>query len=107
LRDEELLGPVTGGSDSLAWLFNFVREFPIIVTCTSSGNHVPTSWHYKHRAIDIVGERQVLERVMRKAMRNHASLLEAFYDPFGQYIKNGVIKKGAIGGHQDHVHLAH
>lgn len=104
--DPELLALGAMGNDPLAWLFNFVRPFPVTVTCTSSGNHVKTSWHYQHRAIDVVGDSQTLARVMAKALKNAPSLKEAFYDPAGKYVKNGSIRNGAIGGHGYHVHLA-
>jgi len=47
-----------------------------------------------------------MEAVHAKALRNPKSFVEAFYDPAGRYVKNGVVRLGTIGGHSDHVHLA-
>lgn len=94
------------GSDPLAWLFNFLHGYDVVITCTSSGKHVPTSWHYKHRAVDVIGQAHELRRIMRDVFEHPAWFLEAFYDPMGRYVKNGTVRLGAIGGHGDHVHLA-
>jgi hypothetical protein len=90
----------------LTWLFNFVKPFSVRVTSTSGGNHVPTSYHYRHRAVDVVGTAKEMERLALAALRRPASFREMFYDPMGSYIKNGVVKPGRIGGHTDHVHIA-
>jgi hypothetical protein len=47
-----------------------------------------------------------MRRLMLRALSTPQSFREAFYDPVGRYIKNGVVRKGAIGNHHDHVHLA-
>jgi len=91
---------------ALTWLFNFVKPFRVRVTSTSGGNHVPTSYHYRHRAIDVTGPPAELKAVHAKALQNPKAFVEAFYDPAGRYVKNGVVRLGAIGGHSDHVHLA-
>jgi len=90
----------------LTWLFNFVRPFKVRVTSTSGGNHVPTSWHYVHRAIDVTGTANEMRRVHLAALRHPERFREAFYDPTGRYVKNGRVYDGVIGGHRDHVHLA-
>jgi hypothetical protein len=91
---------------ALTWLFNFVKPYPVRVSSTSGGNHVPTSYHFQHRAIDVVGTPQALMRVAQAALARPAAFREVFYDPARRYVKNGVVRAGAIGGHSDHVHLA-
>jgi hypothetical protein len=90
----------------LTWLINFIKPFRVVVTSTYGGNHVPSSWHYHHRAIDVAGSQQEMARLHRAALRNPSAFKEAFYDPSGKYIKNGQLRLGKIGGHSDHVHLA-
>lgn len=90
----------------LTWLFNFVRAYNVRVTSTSGGNHVPSSYHWVHRAVDVVGTPREMQRIHAAALRRPRQFREAFYDPSGRYVKNGEIVRGAIGGHQDHVHLA-
>lgn len=90
----------------MTWLINFVHPFKVRVTSTSGGNHVPNSWHYQHRAIDVVGTEAELERLMRAAVMRADFFREAFYDPFGRFVKNGRVHLGKVGGHADHLHLA-
>jgi hypothetical protein len=90
----------------MTWLINFLQPFNVRVSSTSGGRHVPTSYHWRHRACDVVGTPDELRRVARRALAQPASFREVFYDPMGRYVKNGVIRQGAIGGHGDHVHLA-
>jgi hypothetical protein len=90
----------------MTWLINFLQPFAVRVSSTSGGRHVPTSYHWRHRAVDVVAPHQELMRVMRAAFGQPHAFREAFYDPMGRYIKNGVIRPGQIGGHGDHVHLA-
>lgn len=91
---------------ALTWLFNFVRPFRVRITSTSGGAHVPTSYHYRHRAIDCTGTAEEMKRLHAAALKHPRSFREAFYDPAGVYVKNGVVRHGIIGGHRDHVHLA-
>lgn len=91
---------------ALTWLFNFVTPHRVRVASTSGGNHVPTSYHYRYRAIDVIGPHEALQALMRRAVLHHHEFREAFYDPYGRFVKNGEVHLGAIGGHDDHVHLA-
>jgi hypothetical protein len=90
----------------LTWLLNFVRPYNVRIGSTYGGNHVPNSWHYKYRAIDVYGPADVMMRLARAAVLRPKDFKEVFYDPLGRYVKNGVVRQGAIGGHKDHVHLA-
>lgn len=90
----------------LTWLFNFVRPYRVKVTSTSGGNHVPSSYHWVHRAIDVAGTPVAMRALHASALRNPRDFREAFYDPAGRYVKNGRVVQGKIGGHTDHVHLA-
>lgn len=91
---------------AMTWLINFVRASGLRCGSTSGGNHVPSSYHWAHRAVDMYGSPENMMRLMRRALSTPQSFAEAFYDPAGRYIKRGRIIKGAIGGHKDHVHLA-
>lgn len=107
--DEELQRPLTSREAEpvpLTWLFNFVRPHRVSIASTSGGNHVPTSYHYRYRAVDVIGSPAAMHALMTRAVQRHQEFREAFYDPFGRYVKNGEIRQGAIGGHSDHVHLA-
>jgi hypothetical protein len=90
----------------LTWLFNFVRPFNVHVTSTSGGDHVPSSYHWVYRAVDVAGTPVAMRAVHAAALRHARDFREAFYDPAGRYVKNGRVVKGQIGGHRDHVHLA-
>jgi hypothetical protein len=90
----------------LTWLFNFVKPYGVKVSSTSGGNHVPSSWHYVHRAIDVTGPPPEMMKVAKAALARPKSFKEVFYDPAGKFVKNGVVHPGGIGGHRDHVHLA-
>lgn len=90
----------------LTWLFNFVKPYPVRVSSTSGGAHVHGSYHYMHRALDVVGTPAALMRVQQAALARPLQFREAFYDPANRYVKNGVVRQGRIGGHVDHVHLA-
>lgn len=90
----------------LTWLFNFVKPFAVRVTSTSGGAHVPSSFHYEHRAIDVAGPPAVMRQLARIALQNPHQFREVFHDPMHEYVKNGVKRRGQVGGHDDHVHLA-
>lgn len=90
----------------LTFLFNFVKPYKVRVTSTSGGQHVIGSYHYAHRAIDCVGTTEEMERLARVALNRPHAFREVFHDPMGRYVKNGQVKLGRIGGHEDHVHLA-
>jgi hypothetical protein len=84
------------------------KKFGLTVTSTTGGSHVPGSYHYSGRAIDISGDSKQMAKAYRYIRKNvpHAKLTELFYDPAGVYFDNGQKVKGAIGGHSDHIHLA-
>ena len=90
----------------LTWLFNYVKPYAVRVTSTSGGNHVPSSYHWVHRAVDVVGSAAEMSKLHRSALARPQLFREAFYDPTGKYVKNGVVRSGKVGGHSDHVHLA-
>lgn len=90
----------------LTWLFNFIKPFRVRVTSTSGGRHVPTSYHYHHRAVDVTGSPEQMRALHQAALKSAPAFREAFYDPSGRYVKNGTVRSGKIGGHEDHVHLA-
>jgi hypothetical protein len=90
----------------LTFLFNFVKPYRVRVTSTSGGAHVPGSYHYVYRAIDVSGTAEEMRRLARDACERPWAFREVFYDPLGRYVKNGTVRQGKLGGHQDHVHLA-
>jgi len=90
----------------LTWLFNFCRPFGVRVTSTSGGRHVVGSYHYVHRAVDVVGTEEQMMKLARAALERPQAFREVFYDPLEKYVKNGRVRVGHIGGHTDHVHLA-
>lgn len=90
----------------LTWLFNFIKPYAVRVSSTSGGEHVSGSYHYLHRAVDVVGPAESLMRLHRAAIAAAPHFREAFYDPAHRYVKNGHVVQGQIGGHSDHVHLA-
>lgn len=90
----------------LTWLFNFARNYHLRVTSTSGGRHVTGSYHYVHRAVDLAGTAAEMRRCAQDALERPDQFREVFYDPMGRYVKNGRVRMGHIGGHQDHVHLA-
>jgi hypothetical protein len=90
----------------LTWLLNFARPFGVRVTSTYGGAHVPSSYHYIYRAIDVAGTRPQMAALYRAALARPHAFREAFWDPAGRYVKNGEVKVGHVGGHTDHVHLA-
>ena len=96
-----------GSKNPIKWLENFAKPFGLTVTSTTSGNHVKTSWHYSGHAIDIAGSADRMMSAAKAALKHPQDFKEMFYDPLGKYIKNGKVVKGAIGGHSDHVHIAH
>jgi len=90
----------------MTWLMNFAKPFRLRVTSTSGGRHVTGSYHYVHRAVDLAGPREEMMRCARAALARPDQFREVFYDPLGKYVKNGRVRLGHIGGHEDHVHLA-
>jgi hypothetical protein len=90
----------------MTWLINFCHPYKLRCGSTSGGNHVPSSYHWIDRAVDMYGPPEEMMKLARAALKTPGSFREAFYDPAGRYVKNGRIIKGAIGGHRDHVHLA-
>lgn len=90
----------------LTWLFRWVKPYKVQLTSTYGGNHVPNSYHYRYRAIDVFGTHEEMMRLMGATVRSSREFREAFYDPFGRFVKDGNVHLGAVGGHSDHVHLA-
>jgi hypothetical protein len=90
----------------MTWLINFTRGSGLRCGSTSGGNHVPSSYHWIHRAVDMYGPPERMMALQKRALNSAPSFREAFYDPAGRYVKNGRVIPGAIGGHRDHVHLA-
>lgn len=84
------------------------KKFGLTVTSTTGGEHVPGSYHYQGRAIDISGSPSAMRKAYKYLQKNipHSKLTELFYDPIGHYWDNGQKVSGAIGEHSDHVHLA-
>jgi hypothetical protein len=66
----------------------------------------PTSYHMQNRARDIAVGSGKWNQFIQYARHNPGMFNEFFFDPLGWYIKNGRIVKGAIGGHDDHLHYA-
>lgn len=65
----------------------------------------PTSFHMRGRAIDVVPDKAGMA-LLRYVLNNPSQFNEAFYDPLGRYLDEGKIRRGAIGGHSDHIHIA-
>lgn len=100
----DLLTDVSGGfSQQLTAGMNRAKELGLRITATTNGKHVPTSYHYKGRAVDVAGAPSAMKQFYREMSGTHPT--ELFYDPMGG-IKNGH-QIGAIGGHSNHVHLAY
>jgi len=79
-------------------------KFGVIITSTTGGSHVPGSYHYSGRGVDVAGSAKQMRAFFNWASRYKPT--ELFYDPIGYYWKNGKKVKGSIGGHSDHVHIA-
>jgi len=90
------------------YLVPWAQREGITVTSVAGGGHVPGSYHYKHRAIDVDGGAGMDRKFFLDSIRHFGqrNITELFYDPMGYYIKNGQRVSGAIGGHRDHVHIA-
>jgi len=97
-------GISTGSSNSakLAYAKQRAVALGLRITSTTGGRHVPGSYHYKGRAIDVAGSPSAMAAFYREMAK--LSPTECFYDPIGG-IKHGQ-NIGAIGGHSDHVHVA-
>lgn len=77
------------------------------------GVHTATSYHYRGLAYDInadsssKGERAVLTAIFHLLPKIFpGEIAELFYDPIGYYYDNGQKVSGAIGGHDDHLHVS-
>lgn len=79
-------------------------KFGLTITSTTGGKHVPGSYHYSGRGVDLAGSAKQMKKFFKWASRYRPT--ELFYDPAGHYWKNGKKVRGAIGGHSDHVHIA-
>lgn len=102
-----LSGPTLHGS-AIEIGTKVAKRFGLTVTSTTGGTHVPGSYHYQGRAIDISGSSHNMKRAFKYLQKHipHSKLTELFYDPAGHYYDNGKKISGAIGGHSDHIHLA-
>lgn len=83
------------------------RQAQIYATRTSDSSVAKPgkSYHNSGRAIDVAPNAEAM-KFLAYAFAHPGQFKEVFYDPAGRYIKNGVIVKGSIGGHSDHVHIA-
>jgi hypothetical protein len=95
---------VPKGSGAIPLGTKGAKKFGLTVTSTTGGTHVPGSYHYSGRAVDIAGSPAQMMKFFKWAQRFRPT--ELFYDPVGYYWKNGQKVKGSIGGHSDHVHMA-
>lgn len=86
-----------------------LAQFPgIVITSTTGGTHANGSYHYKGQAFDCdfggnhSGDGAVFDFLL--PMAQSGVLIELFFDPRGGWKAGNSV--GAIGGHQDHVHVA-
>lgn len=98
----ELLTKPCGGSQ-LSDAMGRARQLGLRITSTTGGRHAPGSYHYRGRAFDAAGSHRAMSQFYREMARTGPT--ELFYDPMGG-IKHGR-NIGAIGGHDDHVHIAY
>lgn len=95
--------PVNGSrSQKLSYAKQHAVAIGLRITSTTGGKHAPNSYHYSGRAVDVAGSASKMRQFYwdMHAMRP----TELFYDPCGG-VKHGQ-DIGAIGGHNDHVHVA-
>src|SRR3954463_6205222 len=104
--DDVLAGTGSKEPGRLTWLVTFAAPFNLRVGSTYGGNHVIGSYHYRYRAIDGYGPEEAMRACAAAAFRRPSDFREVFHDPLGRYVKNGEVRLGKIGGHEDHVHLA-
>lgn len=98
----ELLVTATGGNQ-LGDAMSHARSLGLRITSTTGGRHAPRSYHYQGRAFDAAGTPAQMRQFYRDMAPTNPT--ELFYDPAGG-IKHGR-NIGAIGGHNDHVHIAY
>lgn len=98
--------PLSG--DALTVGKKLEKMFGVTVTSSTGGNHVPGSYHYQGRAVDIGGTPDQMMKAYKYLVKNLPlqKKTELFYDPAGFYFDNSTKIKGKIGGHSDHIHLA-
>lgn len=108
-------GLLGGGKAGMGWQWMqsvITKAFPTAhITSTTGGGHAKGSWHYKGRAIDIVGPMmQIRNWIMEKFGSNSKELI---YSPGRTGIKNGRLVdilsyfgKAVFNDHFDHVHWA-
>jgi len=96
------------GGSTLGTLVPWANAEGMTITSTTGGNHVSGSYHYQGRAIDVAGSASQMRKFFFDSLQHFgvAQIKELFYDPVGEYVDNGRIHSGSIGGHSDHVHLA-
>lgn len=103
-------GPASSGAGGsiLSTLLGFAGSQGITVTSTTGGKHAAGSYHYQGRAIDVDGGYGANRSFFLGAIDRFGvgAIKELFFDPMDYYIDNGAMRRGAIGGHRDHVHLA-
>lgn len=97
---------LSNNGSTLSQLEPLAHQFGLKITSTTGGKHVPNSYHYQGRAVDFSGDPAREMSLMHYALAHPHQFKEAFFDPAGYYVKDGRVYRGAIGGHNDHVHLA-
>jgi TP901 family phage tail tape measure protein len=80
------------------------HQVPYNVTSTTGGKHAAGSYHYKGKAVDLVGDKH---KIFAALLGAQPSLAELFYTPEGFSIKNSQrVPPIAASQHYDHVHAA-
>ncbi len=93
------------GANWLGEMRQLAQQHGLVVTSTTGGTHVPTSYHYSGHAVDVSGPPSNMAAFAQHVRSQYGpDLKELFYDPLGGW-KNGQ-SIGAIGGHSNHVHVA-
>ena len=100
--DPTRLDRVAGGSQ-LGDAMSRAKGLGLRITSTTGGKHAPHSYHYRGRAFDAAGSSSAMSQFYREMSATNPT--ELFYDPMGG-MKHGR-SIGAIGGHNDHVHVAY
>jgi hypothetical protein len=96
------------GGETLSTLIPWAKSEGMTITSTTGGKHAAGSYHYQSRAIDVAGSPSQMKKFFLDSLAHFGvgQIKELFYDPMHEYVKNGSLRMGEIGGHSDHVHLA-
>jgi phage-related protein len=100
--------PGPGGGSTIDTLASFARQlgFNPSQGQMTGGTHVKGSLHYQGKAIDMSGSASAMKEAFYSSIATFGSRInELFYDPIGWHINDGKKIGGALGGHNDHVHL--